>query len=308
MIRVFAIIERITGIGEMIYRDEHFPKLEPGLFWGFLSALNSLSKELVGTDETLGELDMVNMKILIYSPTEEYGEFDRETDPAFVVIADKFDNEDFLLQKLRKIRELLSPYLIYLMTPLGKVSDIPIPPPVMEKVLQVIKYTQRFPEDVMKNLFLQRLLRQASDFVKFTHLYLADVDEGILFVAESKRDVQYERIPDLFQISQTKKQRNRLDPNMLHTLETREIFLTLLSEIPFNRDLFLDTLVKTKEGNLSREGYAIKQISSNSDFYLMARFIYDPKHREDVETIIKNEADRIYEALSSASMTAPKKI
>ncbi len=291
----------------MIYRDEHFPKMEPGLFWGFLSALNSLSKELVGSEEQLGELEMQNMKIMIYSPAEEYGEFDRETDPAFVVIADKYDNEDFLIQKLRKIRELLSPYLIYLMTPLGKVSDIPIPPPVMEKVLHVIKYTQKFPDDLIKTLSLplQRLLRQSSEFIKFVNVYLADVDEGILFVAESKREVHLETVPDLFQLTQTKEKRNRLDPAVLHTLQTREVFLTLLAEIPFNRDLFLETQVKTKEGNLTREGFAIRQLAPNSDFYLMARLIYDPAHRDDVDAIIKNEADRIYEALSEAKIPSP---
>ncbi len=288
----------------MIYRDEHFPKLEPGLFWGFLSALNSLSKELVGTDEQLGELEMQAMKIIIYSPAEDYGEFDRETDPAFVVIADKYDNEDFLVQKLRKIRELLSPYLIYLMTPMGKISDMPIPPPVMEKVLQVIKYTQIFPEDLIKTLSLQRLLRQSSEnYVKFVNIYMADVDQGILLVAESKREVHLETVPDLFQLSQTKEKRNRLDPAVLHTLQTREVFLTLLAEIPFNRDLFLETHVKTKEGNLTREGFAIRQLAPNSDFYLMARLIFNPAHRDDVDAIIKNEADRIYEALSSAKIS-----
>ncbi len=292
----------------MLYREEHFPKLEPGLFWGFLSALNSISKELVGTAEELHELDLENMKILLYSPAEEYGEFDRDTDPAFVVVADKFDNEDYLLQKLRKIREILGKYLLYLLTPMGKVSDMPIPPEVMEKVIHIIEYTQRFPEDLIKNLFLQRLLRQNSDFVKFTHVYLSDVDEGILFVAETKHDVHYEAIPDLFQLTQTRESRNHLDPEKLHTLQTREVLLTLLSEIPFNRDLFLDTLVKTKEGTLTREGYVIKQISPNSDFYLMTRFIYNPKHREDVETIIKNEADRIYEALTAAKVANPAPI
>ncbi len=302
MIRVFAVVERVSGIGEMIFRDERFPKMEPGLLWGFLSALNSLSKEIVGLDEKLGELDMQNMKILVYSLVEEYGEFDRDTDPAFVAIADKYDNEDFLLQKLRKIRELLGPYLVYLMTPLGKISDIPIPPAVMEQVIRVIKYTQTFPEDLIKNLHLQRLLRQTHDFVKFTHIFLSDVDEGILFVAESKREVYYEPLPDLFQLTQSKDKRNRLDPNALHSLQISEVFLTLLSEIPFNRDLFLDTLVKTKEGTLSREGFAIKQISPNSDFYLMTRFIYDHQHREEVEGIIKSEADRIFEALSAANV------
>ncbi len=308
MIRVFALIERNSGIGEMLYREERFPILDPGLFWGFLSALNSLSKELVGTDEQLGELDMRNMKIVIYSPAEEYAEFDRDTDPAFVVIADKFDNEDYLLKKLRKIRELLGPYLMYLCTPMGKVGQMPIPPPVMEKMIHIIKYTQTFPEDVLKNLSLQRLLRQTSDFVKFTNIYLGDVDDGILFVAESKRDVHLEPMPDLFQLAPTKATRNRLDPALLHALETKEIFLTLLAEIPFNRDLFLETHVKTKEGNLTREGFAIRQLAPNSDFYLMVRLIYDPAHRDDVNLILKNEADRIFEALSTAKVPSPAPI
>ncbi len=306
MIRVFALIERISGIGELLYRDERFPALDPGLFWGFLSALNSFSKELVGSDENLGELEMQNMKIMIYSPTEEYGEFDRETDPAFVVIADKFDNEDFLVQKLRKIREILGKYLLYLLTPMGKISDMPIPPEVMEKVINIIKYTQKFPEDLLKNLLLQRLLRQTSDYVKFVNIYLADIDEGILLVAESKREVHLEPIPDLFQVAKDK--RNRLDPSVLHTLQTREVLLTLLAEIPFNKDLFLETHVKSKEGNLSREGFVIKQLSPNSDFYLMLRFIYNPIHREDVEAIIKNEADRIFGALTAANMPTPAPI
>ncbi len=286
----------------MLYRDEKFPALEPGLFWGFLSALNSISKEIVGRDEELHEVELDNWKVLLISHAGEYAEFDRDTDPAFVVIADKYDNQDFVLKKVHKIREILGPYLVFLMSPLGKVSDIPIPSNVMEKVLNIIKYTQKFPEDVLKKLNLNRLLHQTSEFVKFSNIYLADVDEGILFVAESKRDIHCEPIADLFQVSPTKAQRNRLDPAMIHMLETRAIFLTLLSETPFNRDLFLETHVKTNEGNLSREGYAIKQISQNSDFYLLARFIYNPQYRDDVDAMIKNETDRIYEALSAAKL------
>jgi len=86
VIRVFAVIERISGNGDLLYRDVNFPQFEPSLFWGFLSALNSFSKELIGTEKELHETDMEHMKIVIYSPKEEYEAFDRETDPAFVVI------------------------------------------------------------------------------------------------------------------------------------------------------------------------------------------------------------------------------
>lgn len=110
------------------------------------------------------------------------------------------------------------------MTPLGMVGQVPIPAQVMVEVINVIKYTQHFPEEVLKNLFLQRLLRHVSEFVKFTHVYLGDVDEGILFAAESKQDSFCEPIADLFQLNQSKKQRNRLDPAVMHSLETRETF------------------------------------------------------------------------------------
>ncbi|OLS13792.1 MAG: hypothetical protein RBG13Loki_2553 [Promethearchaeota archaeon CR_4] len=306
MIHVFAVIERLSGNGDLLYKDPDFPQFEPSLFWGFLSALNSFSKELIGTEEELRETDLEHMKIVIYSPREEYVEFDRSTDPALVVLADKFDNEDFLLKKLRKIRELLGPYLLYMMTPLGKVTQVPIPPQVMEKVTNVIKYTQHFPEEVLKNLFLQRLLRHASEFVKFTHVYIADVDEGLLFAAESKRDSYSEPVADLFQLTPSKKPRNRLDPAFAQSLETREVFQTLMAEIPFNRDLFLETIIKSKQDHLSREGFVIKQISPNSDFYLMVRLLYDPTRREEVDLLLKSEIERVFEALNKGNVPITK--
>jgi len=297
LIRVFAVLERISGNGELIYRDDNFPEFEPALFWGFFSALNSFTKELYGRDEELKESEMESIKVVLFSPSGDYEEFDQETDPAFVIIADKYDNKDFLLKKLRKIYEILAPYLAFYFTPMGKVATMPVPDEIMDDVIKIIKYSQHFPPEIIKKLYLQNLLQNPNDFMKFTHVYLGDVDEGIIFAAESKKDSGGVKVADMFQLRAHTNPQNRLEARILGPLETREVFLELLKEIPFNQDLFLETHVRATASPLSKEAFIINQISPNSEFYLMARLLFDPDHRDEVSSLLKAETSRIWEAL-----------
>jgi hypothetical protein len=266
MIHLFAICNIETGIGHELYvnnRKIKF-KIDPTLLWPLVSALTAFSKEFA-SEGNLRSIHLADFQLVIYNPQEE------NTLPiAFIVLQDIFDNVGYTRSKIEAIDQILGVYLSTILDSNFSRLNV-IPKTEQSSISKIIQFSQHFPPEFSKQIAeaISRFEGKDTVGMRFKSLYVADVDEGII---------------DHFGLK---------DPN------ERAVFQSFIPMIPSKKDLWFEA--KLTEGDdsdeMDREGWIIKRIGDDTDFFLMSRFFYNSEIKPYLEAQLDRISAQLYKGI-----------
>jgi len=262
-----------TGLGRTIY-DDNTIQINEELIWPMISALNNFVGECTGSERSLVNAALEDVKIYLYSPLGE-------TNPLrLVFFTDLYDNNIYLELKGQAVFEVLSPFISY--------ETYSPPSDITFRVQEIARYTQVFPKNSFKPEFLDQLLKKLKYLEDDEKLYVAD-----LFVGDID-------------------QGNVL--SLIHKDELREknslvLFSELLTAFSIDSNIFVRSSITEKERTrlLSseidtlgiNEGWYLKQLASkDSDFWLVGYFYFKPTAEDQVRIMLDEIGDEISEVLN----------
>jgi hypothetical protein len=258
MIHLFAICNIETGIGYELYvNDKKIKfKIDPTLLWPLVSALSAFSKEFA-SEGNLRSIHLADFQLVVYNPQEE-----NAIPIAYIVLQDIFDNVGYTRSKIEAIDKILSVYLSSILdsnfSRLNVIQDVD-----QSKICEIIQFSQHFPPELSQQIAdaISRFEGKNTMGMRFKSLYVADVDEGIV------------------------NQFGLKDPN------ERAIFQSFIPIIPSKKDLWFEAKRSEADGleDMDREGWIIKRIGEDTDFFLMSRFFY----KSEIKPYLENQLDRI---------------
>ncbi|MHA2297373.1 MAG: hypothetical protein ACXAEU_06920 [Candidatus Hodarchaeales archaeon] len=267
-----ALVSFASGLGRTLYEAKDATvHVESNLLYPLVSSFSHVfSHELQrGAGERgFREIEFETLRLIIFDPYASY-----EQDPLlkkwqYLSVQDIHDNVSYAVEKLKAIHAvLLKHYDIQL-------ANFSLPPSDRQEIARILSFTQKFPNDIKDRVSDE--IKALLDDSSFNTLLvaIADIDEGIIHTwlrpgTES-----------LFQVKSTK-----------------TIFLELLSEIPFSKDLWLEaTLVPSTEETI-KEGWAIARIGEDTDFVLMARAVIPVHNVMFFRQRLENVAVTIYDLI-----------
>ncbi|MFW9905191.1 MAG: hypothetical protein ACFFFH_12705 [Candidatus Thorarchaeota archaeon] len=263
MIHVFAICNIETGLGHEIYvnRDKGI-RVDPVLLWPLVGALSAFSKEFV-IEGKLRSIHLAQYQLVIYNPQEE------ETDPmAYIVLQDAFDNIGYTKAKIETINKIMKVFTRTLLD--INFSKLIIPKKELKKINKIIQFSQHFPDEISDSILKEITRFQKNTIgIKFISLYIADVDEGIV------------------------NQFGQNDQN------ERAVFQSFIPIIPMNKDLWFEATREnlSEDDELDKEGWIVKRIGKDTDFYLMGRFYYNTEIKPFLDTLLIRISSQLYDAI-----------
>lgn len=265
MIHAFAICNIETGLGHEIYMNvDEGIRLDPVLLWPLVGALSAFSREFV-IEGKLRSIHLAEYQLVIYNPQEE------KTDPiAYIVLQDAFDNIGYTKAKIEAIDKIMRVFTRTLLD--INFSQLIIPKKELKKINKIIQFSQHFPDEISKDILKEITRFQANTIgMEFISLYIADVDEGIV------------------------NQFGQSDQN------ERAIFQSFIPIIPMNKDLWLEATREdlSEDDELDKEGWIVKRIGKNTDFYLMGRFYYNNEIKPFLDTLLIRISSHLYDAIKT---------
>ena len=280
MIHLCAFMDIETGLGRTIY-DDNSIQISEELIWPMISALNNFVGECTGSERSLKNAALEDIKIYLYSPLGENNPL------RFVFFTDLYDNNSYLEVKGQAIFKALSTFISY--TTYDPPSDVSF------RVQEIARYTQIFPKDGVKQEFMDKILRKIH--------YLEE--DGKLFVA------------DLFigDIDQGKVL-NIITKDNLREKDSLNLFSELLTAFSIDSNIFVRSSLTEKErsklvsSNIDtfgiKEGWYLKQLAEkDSDFWLVGYFYYKPNAEEQIHLMLEEIGDELSEILNLKSNKRP---
>ena len=264
------------GLGRTIYHDDSL-QISQELIWPMICALNTFVKECTSSKRGLVNASLEEIKIYLYSPLGE-------TNPLrFVFFTDIHENNEYLEMRGQKIFEILSPYISY--------EKFDPPSEVMERVQEIAKYTQIFPEEKLEKVFIDQLkqkLRNIEEEAKMfvVDLFIGDIDQGKVYAISSRDELREKNSVSLFS--------------------------ELLTAFSIDNEIFVKSALSENENrrleknkiNTSelQEGWYLKQLARReSDFWLVGYFYYKELYEEEVVALLNwihlEISDRIIDSL-----------
>ncbi len=269
MIKLLAFMDIESGIGRTIFSDGSIGISEE-LLWPMISALNNFVIECTADDRGLVNASLEDIKIYLYPPLGE-------TNPLrFVFFTDLYENNQYIEQRGQAVFELMSQYLTF---------EVFSPPSdIMEKVLQIAKYTQVLPIEKIEDSFLEELkhkleILEKEGKVYFADLFIGDIDQGKVFTFAKNEELQEKDSVMLFS-------------ELLTSFSMDE-------EIIAKSSLSTDEMKKFEKIDINtsemHEGWFLKQLANTeSDFWLVAYFFY----KKGSEGHIKEFLNWVWEEIS----------
>ncbi len=273
MIHLAAFMDMETGLGRAIY-DDNSIQISEELIWPMISALNNFVGECTGSERTLVNAALEDIKIYLYSPLGESNPL------RFVFFTDLYDNNSYLEVKGQAIFEILSTFISF--ETYNPPSDIAF------RVQEIARYTQIFPRDGVKREFLDKIQRKIKYLEEEEKLYVADlfigdIDQGKVLSIVSKDELREKNSLTLFSELLTA---FSIDTNIFvkSTLTEKERTRLVSSEI--------DTL------GIS-EGWYLRQLASKeSDFWLVGYFFFKPNAEEQIRLMLNEIGEEFSEVLN----------
>ena len=280
MIHLIAFMDIETGIGRTIYTDNTVTMSEE-LIWPMIGALNNFVIECTESDRGLVNAALEDIKIYLYSPLGEGNPL------RFVFFADLYENNEYIEKRGQAIFNILSPYI----------SFVVYAPPqeILDKVLEIAKFTQVFPVERVQQSFLAEVEQKISNLEEEGKLFLADlfigdIDQGKVFNLSSKED--------------------------LIEKDSILLFSELLTAFSIDSEIFVRSTLSLKEKeklekkeiNTSelKEGWYLKQISkSESDFWLVGYFYYKEKHETEIFSLLNWVNQEFSEKIADGLLKRP---
>ena len=262
-----------TGLGRTIY-DDNTIQISEELIWPMISALNNFVSECTGSERSLVNAALEDIKIYLYSPLGENNPL------RFVFFTDLYDNNSYLEVKGQAIFEVLSPFISY--------ETYSPPSDITFRVQEIAKYTQIFPKDSVKQEFLDKMVRKIQYMENEEKLYVADlfigdIDQGKVLNIVNKDELREKDSLTLFSELLTA---FSIDSNIFvrSSLTEKEITRLISSEI--------DTLG-------INEGWYLSQLAGReSDFWLVGYFYYKPSAEEQIRLLLNEIGDELTEILA----------
>ncbi|MHA1201669.1 MAG: hypothetical protein ACTSQ4_04015 [Candidatus Heimdallarchaeaceae archaeon] len=273
MIHQIAFMDIETGLGRTIYTDNTV-KMSEELIWPMICALNNFVIECTESRRGLVNAALEDIKIYLYSPLGEGNPL------RFVFFADLYENTSYIEKRGQAIFNILSPHISF--------EYYSPPEEILEKVLEIAKFTQTFPEKRINTNFLETVKYKIKNLENERKLYVADlfvgdIDQGKVYKISSKED--------------------------LIEKDSVLLFSELLTAFSIDNEIIVKSNLSVKEKqrleneniNVSelKEGWFLKQLSKNeSDFWLVGYFYYNDKFEQE----IFNMLDRVSNELAQEIM------
>ncbi|MHA1200565.1 MAG: hypothetical protein ACTSQF_14705 [Candidatus Heimdallarchaeaceae archaeon] len=272
MIHLAAFMDIETGLGRTIYNDDSI-QISDELIWPMISALNNFVNECTGSERSLANAALEDIKIYLYSPLGENNSL------RFVFFTDLYDNNSYLEVKGQAVFEVLSPFISF---------EVYNPPTdVTFRVQDIIRYTQNFPKNSIKHEFLEKTLRKIKYMEDDEKLFIAD-----LFIG----DIDQGKVLSLVNKSELR-EKNSLN-----------LFSELLTAFSVDSNIFVRSSLTEKERTRLvssqidtlgiNEGWYLKQLAGKeSDFWLVGYFYYKPSAEEQIHLMLNEIGDELSEIL-----------
>ncbi|MHA1345347.1 MAG: hypothetical protein ACTSVO_13810 [Candidatus Heimdallarchaeaceae archaeon] len=276
MIHQIAFMDIETGLGRTIYTDKTV-KMSEELIWPMICALNNFVIECTDSSRGLVNAALEDIKIYLYSPLGEGNSL------RFVFFADLYENTEYIEKRGQAIFNVLSPHISF--------AVYSPPEDILEKVLEIAKFTQTFPEERIHKSFLETVRHRLTKFEEEGKLYIADlfvgdIDQGKVFNITSKVNLVekdsillFSELLTAFSIDSEILVRSTLSVKEKQRLENRNINVSKL-----------------------KEGWYLKQLSkSESDFWLVGYFYYNDRFEQEIfkmlDWVSQELAEEIMEGL-----------
>ena len=266
MIHLFAICNIETGIGHELYINSRRIKfkIDPTLLWPLVSALTAFSKEFA-SEGNLRSIHLADFQLVVYNPQEE-----NSIPIAYIVLQDIFDNVGYTRSKIEAIDKILGVYLSSILDSNFSRLNV-IHEADQAKISEIIQFSQHFPPEFSKQIAdaISRFEGKDTIGMRFKSLYVADVDEGIINHFGLK------------------------DPN------ERAVFQSFIPIIPSKKDLWFEAKLSDVDESeeMDREGWIIKRIGDNTDFFLMSRFFYNSEIKPYLEAQLDRISAQLYKGI-----------
>lgn len=273
MIHLTAFMDMETGLGRTIY-DDNTIQISEELIWPMISALNNFVGECTGSERSLVNAALEDIKIYLYSPLGENNPL------RFVFFTDLYDNNSYLELKGQAIFEILSPFISY--------ETYNPPPDIAFRVRDIARYTQTFPINNVKKEFLEQILRKVRYLEEDEKLFVAD-----LFIG----DIDQGKVLSL------------IDKHELREKNSLILFSELLTAFSIDSNIFVKSSITEKEKSRLvsmkidslgiSEGWYLKQlVSDQSDFWLVGYFFFKPAYEEQIRLLLDEISDEISDVLN----------
>ncbi|MFX1520980.1 MAG: hypothetical protein ACFFCD_13775 [Promethearchaeota archaeon] len=237
-----TLSERTPNLGDGCDSSDYYPR--------FIRALYDFAKEISKEKKfRIHKVDVGDYYLLLFDTGETLWGF----------FCDFFDNIPFIETKIMKIIKLLDPVV--------RKADNTRPLKInnsLQQRLDAILATQVFPEDKLEEIdtLIQKL--DKTEQVTITHIYLLDLDGGIVKAWEPSRDY--------------------ID------FEARRKLFRLISGLPFQFQTRLELNVDV--GSNEDEGWKILRLG-NTEFAMCFRVLYATEHRALLNVITERVCERI---------------
>ncbi len=260
MINLVAFMDIETGLGMTLHADDERIVSNKELIWPMISALNTFVKECTSDRTGLTNATLHDIKIYLYTPI-------LGSNWRYVFFADIFENNAYIAQKGKAIHNLLEPYLC--------TECFEAPEDLMDKVIDIITYSQHFDESCLKDETIETInkaIKKEEDENRMivADLFIGDIDAGKVF-SFIHRD------------------------NLIEKASTN-LFAELLVAFSRDNDLWMSSsiceeealrLPHIKETEKWREGWFLEKLGSKkSDFWLIGYFYYHEANEVGVRTLI----------------------
>ena len=268
MIHLVAFMDIEIGIGRTIYHDNTL-KVSEILIWPMISALNNFVIECTASERGLVNAALEDIKIYLYSPLGE-------ANPLRVVFfTDLFDNNEYLEKKGQAIFSVLSQHISF------ETFNPPID--VLGRAVEIAKYTDIFPTDVLDTNFLDTIRQKLISLEKEGSIYVAD-----FFVGDIDQGKVY----------------TFLESTELQEKNSITLFSELLTAFSIDSEIFVKSSLSEKESKSLEihdiqaeelvEGWFLKQLTDvQSDFWLVGYFYYREQKEKEIKHYLNWVADEI---------------
>ena len=280
MIHLLAFMDIESGIGRSIYSDGSIGISEE-LLWPMISALNNFVIECTSDDRGLVNASLEDIKIYLYPPLGDANPL------RFVFFTDLYENNQYIEQRGQVIFEAMSQYLTF---------EVFSPPKdIMDKVIDITKYTQILPIENISKPFLDALIQKIEILEKegqiyFVDLFIGDIDQGKVFTFAKKEELQEKDSVVIFSELLTS-----------FTMDDEIIAKSSLSDKEKER---LEKLgISTFE---LHEGWFLKQlVGSKSDFWLVGYFFYKKGNGKQIKEFLNWICEEISKQISISIKDRP---
>ncbi len=269
MIHQIAFMDIETGLGRTIYTDNTV-KMSEELIWPMICALNNFVIECTDSKRGLVNAALEDIKIYLYSPLGEGNPL------RFVFFADLYENTSYIEKRGQAIFNILSPHISF--------EYYSPPEEILGEVLEIAKFTQTFPEEIIHINFVETVKQKLADLEKEGKLFIADffvgdIDQGKVYSITSKVDLiekdsvlLFSELLTAFSIDSEIIVRSTLSVKEKQRLENRNIDVSEL-----------------------KEGWFLKQLcKGGSDFWLVSYFYYNDRFEQDIFDML----DWVYQELA----------